>query len=117
MAIDERYCHSVDSYGAERYFELGRDAAVEPAYRDLRARNTLSLPLLLCAHLVGETAVAAALAALDPHVSVGLHIASDEAPLGAFAVTTTRRMTIDGHSETHDLGASVYRYPRTEPGL
>ncbi|HEX5479009.1 MAG TPA: VanW family protein, partial [Dehalococcoidia bacterium] len=31
MGILERYCHSVDTYGDARYFELGRDAAVEYA--------------------------------------------------------------------------------------
>jgi vancomycin resistance protein VanW len=111
MAIDERYCHSVDSYGAERYFELGRDAAVEPAYRDLRARNTLSLPLLLCAHLVGETAVAAIAAQRDPCLAVELHVAPCHAPDGAFAVTTTRQVTLHGAARTDDLGISIYQHP------
>jgi vancomycin resistance protein VanW len=37
--IVERHCHCVDHYGARRYFEPGRDAAIEWAHQDLRFRN------------------------------------------------------------------------------
>src|SRR6185436_20314184 len=47
MDVVERRCHSVDSYGPERYFELGRDAAVNFPYIDLRLRNVFDCPLLL----------------------------------------------------------------------
>ncbi len=40
LEVVERKCHSVDSYGAARYFELGRDAAIEFGYVDLRFRNS-----------------------------------------------------------------------------
>jgi vancomycin resistance protein VanW len=112
MAIDERYCHSVDSYGDARYFELGRDAAVEPAYRDLRARNTLALPLVLRTSLEGETAVAAITAQRDPCLVVELSVSPCEAAEGAFAVTTTRRITLNGATRIEDLGISTYRRSR-----
>lgn len=39
LRVVERHGHSIDTYGARRYFELGRDAAIEYGYRDLRFRN------------------------------------------------------------------------------
>ena len=47
LEILERKCHSVDSYGARRYFELGRDAAIEYGYTDLRFRNPHAYPVML----------------------------------------------------------------------
>ncbi len=47
LRIVERHCHSVDSYGEQRYFELGRDAAIEYGYRDLRFVNQHRLPVCL----------------------------------------------------------------------
>ena len=47
MDIVERHCHSVDSYGPQRYFELGRDCAIVYGYRDLRFRNPFGYPLAL----------------------------------------------------------------------
>jgi vancomycin resistance protein VanW len=51
MEIAERWCHSVDTYGDARYFELGRDAAVEFAYRDLRMRNRAGVDLRIGARV------------------------------------------------------------------
>lgn len=45
MEIVERWAHSVDTYGDSRYFELGRDCAIEYGYRDLRFRNGFSYPV------------------------------------------------------------------------
>lgn len=42
LEIVERWAHSVDTYGDSRYFELGRDCAIEYGYRDLRFRNGFS---------------------------------------------------------------------------
>ncbi len=58
MKIVERHCHSVDSYGDARYFELGRDAAVEYAYLDLRFRNDFPQPLLIRSRVEAESVVA-----------------------------------------------------------
>lgn len=70
MAIEERRCHSVDSYGDGRYFEPGRDASVEYAYIDLRARNRLAVPIILRAHLDGDTAVGEAWSCSPANVEV-----------------------------------------------
>ena len=45
MEIVERWAHSVDTYGDSRYFELGRDCAIEYGYRDLRFRNGFAYPV------------------------------------------------------------------------
>jgi len=45
--IVERHCHSIDLYGDRRYFQPGRDAAIEYGYLDLRFSNDSSQPLLL----------------------------------------------------------------------
>ncbi len=47
LEITERWWHSVDTYGDERYFELGRDAAIVYGYRDLRFRNPFSYAVRL----------------------------------------------------------------------
>ena len=47
LEIVERYAHSVDTYGDERYFELGRDCAIEYGYRDLRFRNPFDYSVAL----------------------------------------------------------------------
>lgn len=66
MAIEERHCHSIDLYGERRYFELGRDAAIEFGYLDLRFRNTSQLPLLLTI-VVTDEYVEGALHSALPH--------------------------------------------------
>ncbi len=47
LEIAERWCHSVDTYGDKRYFELGRDAAIVYGYRDLRFRNPFAYAVRL----------------------------------------------------------------------
>jgi len=47
LETTERYCHSVDTYGEDRYFELGRDCAIVFGYRDLRFRNPFEYPVTL----------------------------------------------------------------------
>lgn len=47
LEVAERHAHSVDSYGEARYFEPGRDAAVEYGVLDLRFRNPHPFPVLL----------------------------------------------------------------------
>lgn len=47
LEIVERHCHSVDVYGEQRYFELGRDATIEYGYLDLRFRNRHAIPVML----------------------------------------------------------------------
>ena len=47
LEIVERHCHSIDAYGADRYFELGRDCTIVHGYRDLRFRNPFEYPVTL----------------------------------------------------------------------
>ena len=63
MRITERHCHSIDLYGDQRYFEIGRDAAIEYGYLDLRFVNPHSFSVLLLVEV------------LDDHVSASLRSA------------------------------------------
>jgi hypothetical protein len=66
LEIVERHCHSVDSYGENRYFELARDAAIEFPYLDLRLRNPHTFPVRLSVR-VDDDCVAAELCSPVPH--------------------------------------------------
>jgi vancomycin resistance protein VanW len=43
--ILERHCHSIDAYGADRFYDLGQDASIAYGYKDLIIRNQSSIPL------------------------------------------------------------------------
>ncbi|MEZ4702753.1 MAG: VanW family protein [Rhodothermales bacterium] len=45
--VIERHNHSIDAYGAERYFILGQDATLSYGYKDLIARNDTGVPVQL----------------------------------------------------------------------
>jgi len=104
--VVERHCHSVDSYGDARYYELGRDAAVEYAYRDLRARNDAPEAILLRA-MAGRDVVRAE--AYVATAGAGTCKISVSAPrldeCGALHVRTHR---IREGEQPEDLGWSVY---------
>jgi len=51
----ERHCHSIDAYGEQRFYALGRDAAVAYGYKDLVMRNSTAIPLQLRVHVVATT--------------------------------------------------------------
>lgn len=53
--ILERHNHSIDAYGSERFYELGEDAAIAYAYKDLAIRNPFKTPLLLEIGIQGDT--------------------------------------------------------------
>ena len=114
MDIVERWCHSVDSYGEARYFQLGRDAAIEFAYRDLRFRNPHDHPVLVRV-LVDEKGVSAAVHSPLPRpFDVGFTIQPSEVPFRACSddlAVHTERVTIwaDGRRICDDLGLSVYK--------
>lgn len=114
MAILERFCHSVDSYGDARYFEPGRDAAVEYAYRDLRARNDSSGILLLGAAIVAGDAQIA-VRSVDERLCVAVRVCAGSEDRGSFSVRTLRHVVAGDRSWTDDLGLSVYRKPREAP--
>ena len=56
----------MDSYGSGRYFELGRDAAIDFAYLDLRFRNPHDFPVRLSVD-VDDRRVAASFWSATPH--------------------------------------------------
>lgn len=113
MTIRERYAHSVDSYGDARYFEMGRDAAVEYPYRDLRALNDEAEgDLLLRVRLEGETAVAEVMARSWPQCSVDVEAqVVGQADGRQLVVRTLRHIRDAAVARTQDLGLSVYRLP------
>jgi len=109
MAIDERWCHSVDSYGDARYFELGRDAAVEYAYRDLRLRNIFDVPLLLRTSVTDDAVRAEAWSPseMDLRVEIAVTVAQREGR--EIRVSTSRKVSGSAGARVDDPGASVYR--------
>lgn len=132
MRIVERHCHSRDNYGEARYFELGRDAAIEFGYRDLRFQNPHPFPVKLAIE-VAERAVVAELFAPQPagfevQLSVGppeilelpkLVLENPEVSPGTEAILapalpglrvhTLRRVHFDdGRRQQDDLGWSVH---------
>ena len=116
LEIVERHCHSADTYGGQRYFELGRDAAIEYGWTDLRFRNSLPVALQICVH-VSETAVETELRTETP-VSLSCRVSvqgvfSDAATLSA---QTWRTVTVnDIQQPPEDLGESRYtRWPLSE---
>jgi hypothetical protein len=111
--VEERRCHSVDSYGDHRYFELGRDATIEYGYIDLRMRNASTFPVQLRV-VVSESAILAFTSAPLPAGFTAKIVVSDAvACAGGFSVTTTRRLCYpDGREVDTDLGRSCYRLPR-----
>lgn len=115
LEVVERRCHSVDSYGSQRYFELGRDAAIEYGYLDLRLRNRWSVALRLSV-VVTETAVAASLRGVEARkFDVALRVSEPEWLLGdptgtaRFRIHTSRTIRCGSTGRTESLGWSVYR--------
>ena len=51
----ERHCHSIDAYGEQRFYALGRDAAVAYGYKDLVVRNSTAIALQLRVDVMGTT--------------------------------------------------------------
>lgn len=68
--ILERHNHSIDAYGNERFYELGQDAAIAYAYKDLAIRNTFKTPLLLEIGVIGDAVQSRLSAALKKPVEV-----------------------------------------------
>lgn len=117
MRIVERYCHSIDSYGDARYFALGRDSAVEYAYRDLRATNGCAAALVLRTRLEDDLAVVEVLCREAPAGGIEIEVlpeAADGDP--RLRVRTLRRFERDGEATTEDLGLSVYQQTRSGQG-
>lgn len=114
MEITERQCHSIDSYGDARYFELGRDAAVEHPYIDLRFRNPHDVSLLLRARASGDTASAEMLAPRPRCIDVAIEAYVVESTRELLRLHARRIVTHDG-AATVDEWESVHR-PGAHPG-
>jgi vancomycin resistance protein VanW len=117
LAIVERHCHSVDSYGERRYFELGRDAAIEYGYLDLRFRNDQGAPLQLRVDVTRDRVEAAVFGSEEKNFVISLDIGPAESlvPLpgdrGRYWVRSMRRRESTAGEVIEDLGWSVYRVP------
>lgn len=132
MTITERRAHSLDTYGSERYFELGRDAAVEFGYLDLRFRNDHASPVILLLRAEHDRVVATIAAPIPREFDVDI-VVSEPAitlphtivrqvpglPAGSERIlhpgyegvrTTTRRVVRrrDGAVRVDDLGESIH---------
>jgi vancomycin resistance protein YoaR len=124
---------SVDSYGERRYFELGRDAAIEYGYRDLRFVNLHELPLHLEVTVDAERVRAALWAprelgadvrievsepahsdipapviTLDEALPAGVEFVETHAIQGLRVSTTRIVRTADGTEVREHLGESVH---------
>ncbi len=134
MTIVERYCHSVDTYGSDRYFELGRDASVEFAYRDLRLANPFDAPLMIRCGVRDTTVSVEVCANRDPRISASIVVSepsiiptpivtppngrlpagapiADRAGCDSVRVAAWRLLTIAGATVRQPLGESVYGAP------
>ncbi len=117
LEIVERHCHSLDYYRGRPYFELGRDAAIEWPYLDLRFRNQHAGPLSLRVDVNDERVEASLFGASVREFEVSFVISPPEqlAPLagdgGRYRVHTTRVVARPGEIQRQDLGWSTHRVP------
>jgi hypothetical protein len=109
LTVTERYCHSVDTYGEGRYFELGRDAAVEYPYRDLRMRNDGAAAVLIRTFMSHAGVRAEALSERDDGVRVEIRTSTGVGDGdGGFSVEAERLITRNGVDERQALPCSRY---------
>ena len=115
LEIVERHNHSVDTYGADRYYELGRDATIEYGYLDLRFRNPHAYPVLLTVNVEPERVVVALRTRAEPGFSVEIDVTPPmqrrrEDGVHVTSVRTARRVRwASGTAVDEDLGMSSYR--------
>ncbi|MYB40924.1 MAG: hypothetical protein F4X76_01795 [Chloroflexi bacterium] len=110
LEVVERHAHSVDSYGEARYFEIGRDAAIEYGVLDLRFRNPHPFPVLL-EITSDDCEVAATFRAPEPALpGVAIEVEPPSREPGLLSARTLRRVTPPGAAaRLDDLGWSRYR--------
>ncbi|MGI8927170.1 MAG: VanW family protein [Tepidiformaceae bacterium] len=115
LEVLERHCHSVDSYGQARYFELGRDATIEYGYLDLRFRNPHPTTVQFSVATTQSAVTAAVRAALPAPGRVELVVTPAELVTipgwgpGLRVRTIRRSHNPDAVASVEDLGFSVYR--------
>ena len=115
LEIVERHAHSVDSYGEDRYFEIGRDATIDYGVLDLRLRNNHPYPVLLDIS-ADDSQVAAAFRASQPDLpSVMIEVqqlptrGEREPDDRLLSARTLRHITPPGGAaRVEDLGWSCY---------
>lgn len=114
MEMVERHCHSVDSYGSKRYFELGRDATIEYGYLDLRFRNRHPFPVVLRVDANHERVWAAVCAAAPSTFTVEITVSPmQRSTPDVISVTTTRTVRrASGAVSAESLGESRHRTVR-----
>jgi vancomycin resistance protein VanW len=109
LEIVERHCHSIDLYGEDRYFDLGRDASIEYGYLDLRFRNPHSFPVLLDVERSGGL-VRGRLSSPCPHgFTVTLAIDSPRGPAEAGSGADEPEIVVSGRRTVKFAGGSEYR--------
>ncbi|MXZ47568.1 MAG: hypothetical protein F4Z08_11420 [Chloroflexi bacterium] len=112
LDVLERHNHSVDQYGAARYFEPGRDATIEYGVLDLRFRNPHPFAVLL--ELTSDDERVAATFRAPVADLPAVEVAVELPPAGAHAWSARTRRTVTppgGAPRREDLGWSVYRVP------
>jgi len=132
LEVTERHCHVVDNYGEARYFELGRDAAIEFGYQDLRFRNPHAVALRLSMTVTGCVVSAEFSGPCPAPFSVDVEVYGPRTEPGAGAgdgqswspwrhpspapsVTLRTVQTLrygDGSRVTRDLGQTTHLAPR-----
>jgi hypothetical protein len=110
--IVERRCHSVDSYGERRYFELGRDATIEYGYIDLRMRNVSGRKIRVSAEVTDTLVMVATGAAAPAEFGVVIEVGDPSVLASGFSVGATRRFRyFDGRVRETDSWNSAYKLP------
>jgi vancomycin resistance protein VanW len=115
LRVVERHSHSTDTYAEARYFELGRDAAIEFGYRDLRFSNPHDFPVLVQISQSDERLAASLQAATSPPFEAAIETFEPELRQledGArvLRVKTLRTLQLPGGEEvTERLPDSTYR--------
>jgi len=90
LEVVERTQHSIDTYGEQRYFELGRDATIEYGYLDLRFRNDFPWPLRLEVDVRRDAVQATFVGPLPRPFNVDIAVAVDRSVPGAIKARTRR---------------------------
>lgn len=93
MDVTERHCHSIDLYGEDRYFELGRDASIEYGYLDLRFANPHTFPLLLTTQTTPNSVIGALYSPVPHGFTVEIEVDAPVVSLPEEQFVVDRRLT------------------------
>jgi vancomycin resistance protein VanW len=93
MDMTERHCHSIDLYGEDRYFELGRDASIEYGYLDLCFSNPHPFPVLLTAETTPDSVIGALYSPVPHGFSVDIEVDAPVVTLPEEQFVVDQRLT------------------------